>query len=162
MLYTRFRFLTNQNETTGGLIVFPHTHLRFQQLDGIGNRPRNFVMIPSTHSILDRGQAIGKLVQCQAGDLVLWDSRLVHCNTPAFTIDELNKNQPVDFLRIVAYVSMSPTRFVHGQTLEEFRKKRKLLVENNCTLTHWSTELVEAGKLNINELNVYKVFSLFF
>jgi hypothetical protein len=154
-----FVSLTNQNETTGGLIVFPRTHLRFQQLNSLPNRQKDFIMIPNTHQILDRGQAIGKLVQCQAGDLVLWDSRLVHCNSPAFTIDELNKNQPVDFLRITAYVSMSPTRFVPGQTLEEFRKKRKLLVENNCTLTHWSTELVEAGKLNIN---VYKVFSFVF
>ena len=52
------------------------------------DRPKDFVMIPSTHPILDRGQAIGKFVQCQSGDLVLWDSRLVHCNSPAFAIEE--------------------------------------------------------------------------
>ena len=37
---------------------------------------------------------------------------------------------------------MSPTIFIRGQTLDEFRKKRKLLAQNNCTLTHWSTELI--------------------
>jgi hypothetical protein len=153
-----FVSLTNQNETTGGLIVFPDTHLRFEQLNNIRRRPRDFIMIPSTHPILDRGQAIGKLIQCQAGDLVLWDSRLVHCNSPAFSIEQRDVNQPVELLRIVAYVSMSPTTFVHGQTIEEFRKKRKLLATNNATLTHWSTELVEASKLKINSLNSSKVF----
>jgi hypothetical protein len=26
--------------------------------------------------------------------------------------------------------------------LDEFREKRKQVVENNCTLNHWSTEVV--------------------
>ncbi|CAF0797334.1 unnamed protein product [Rotaria sordida] len=40
------------------------------------------------HSILDRGNAIGKFIHCQSGDLVVWDSRLVHCNSCAFISDE--------------------------------------------------------------------------
>jgi hypothetical protein len=156
-----FVSLTNQNETTGGLIVYPHTHLRFQQLNDIGNRPRDFVIIPKTHPILDQGQAIGKLIQCQSGDLVLWDSRLVHCNSPAFSIEQRQENQPVELLRIVAYVSMSPTIFIRGQTLDEFRKKRKLLAQNNCTLSHWSTELNETSKLEMNESNLIKSLLFF-
>ena len=155
-----FVSLTEQDETTGGLIVFPRTHLRFQQLSGIGNRPRDFVMIPRNHPILDRGQGIGKLVQCQAGDLVVWDSRLAHCNSPALRATELEQNQPVDLLRIVAYVSMSPTTFVRGHTLDEFRKKRKALVQNNCTLSHWSTELQEARKLKRTNRAVTNPLSL--
>jgi len=46
---------------------------------------------------------------------------------------------------------MSPTIFIRGQTLDEFRKKRKLLAQNNCTLSHWSTELNEGSKVEINE-----------
>jgi len=42
---------------------------------------------------------------------------------------------------------MSPSTFVHGQALDEFREKRKQIVEKNCTLTHWSTDLVVAGKV---------------
>jgi len=62
----------------------------------------------------------------------------------------------VELLRIVAYVSMSPTIFIRGQTVDEFRKKRKLLAQNNCTLTHWSTELTESktSKLEINKCNL--------
>jgi hypothetical protein len=145
-----FVSLTNQNQATGGLIVFPQTHLRFEQLNDLARRPRDFVMIPSTHPIFDRGQAIGKLIQCQSGDLVLWDSRVVHCNSPAFIPEERDRNQPVELLRIVAYVSMSPTTFIRGQTLDQFRKKRKLFAQNNCTLSHWSTELNEASKKYID------------
>jgi ectoine hydroxylase-related dioxygenase (phytanoyl-CoA dioxygenase family) len=148
-----FISLTNQNETTGGLIVFPYTHLRFQELKDLARRPKDFVSIPSTHSILDRGHAIGKFIQCQSGDLVLWDSRLVHCNSPAFVTGERLKNQSIDLLRIVAYVSMSPTIFIRDYTLDQFRKKRKLLAQNNCTLTHWSTDLTEASKNFIRKNN---------
>jgi hypothetical protein len=91
---------------------------------------------------MDQGKTLGKLVHCRAGDLVLWDSRTIHCNSPATAIEERKKDEPVDLLRIVAYVSMSPTSLVHGQTLDEFREKRKQVVENNCTLNHWSTEVV--------------------
>ena len=142
-----FVSLTNQNETTGGLIVIPYTHLRFAQIKELGRRPKDLIMIPRNHPILDRGRAIGKFIQCQAGDLVLWDSRLVHCNSPAFYVEERHKNEPVGFLRIVAYVSMSPTAFVRDYTLEKFRQERKLLVTNNCTLTHSSTDLIQTGKL---------------
>jgi len=141
-----FISLTDQNETTGGLIVFPYTHLRFNELNDLARRPKDFVPIPNIHPILDRGLAIGKFIQCQSGDLVLWDSRLVHCNSPAFVTEGGLKNQSIDLLRIVAYISMSPTIFIRNQTLDQFRKKRKLLAQHNCTLTHWSTDLTESSK----------------
>ncbi|CAF0808379.1 unnamed protein product [Rotaria sp. Silwood1] len=143
----RFIALTDHNETTGGLIVFPHTHLRFSELNDLAHR----------------GNAIGKFIHCQSDDPVLWDFRLVHCNSCAFVSDERLKNQSIDFLRIVAYVSMSPTTFISNQTLDQFQKKRKLLAQNNCTLTHWSTELTEASstfnlpKLSLEKLDAYQL-----
>jgi hypothetical protein len=139
--------LTDQNEKTGGLIVYPRTHLRFTELSDVTKNSRDGLMVPDTHSIMNQGKTLGKLVHCRAGDLILWDSRTVHCNSPAVAIEERNKDEPVDFIRIVAYVSMSPSSFIHGQTLEEFQEKRKQMVENNCTLTHWSTELALGGKI---------------
>ncbi len=137
-----FVSLTDQSEKTGGLIVYPNTHLRFTELSDLVKNSIDFVKVPDTHPIMDQGKTLGKLVHCRAGDLVLWDSRTIHCNSPATAIEERNKDEPVDLLRIVAYVSMSPTSLVHGQTLDEFREKRKEVVENNYTLTHWSTEIV--------------------
>ncbi|CAF1076364.1 unnamed protein product [Rotaria sordida] len=157
-----FVSLTDQNEKTGGLIVVPYSHLRFAQLTQLGHRLKDFIMIPRDHPILDRGRAIGKFIQCQAGDLVLWDSRLIHCNSPAFSIEERHENEPIDLLRIVAYVCMIPTAFVQGYTIDKFRKERKLLVENNCTLTHWSTELVQTRssgdlpKISLKKFDAYQ------
>ena len=141
-----FLSLTDQNETTGGLIVLPGTHLRFAELSDLGRRRRDFIMIPKTHPILNNAPAIAKLVRCQAGDFVLWDSRLVHCNAPASVTQERPAEEPIELLRIVAYVSMSPANFVQGETIDQFRKKRKQAVRNNCTLSHWSTEIAEASK----------------
>ncbi|CAF4555340.1 unnamed protein product [Rotaria sp. Silwood2] len=132
--------LTDQNQKTGGLIVYPRTHLRFKELCEITAGSNDFLPIPSNHPIMNPDQTFGKLVHCRAGDLILWDSRLIHCNSPATAIEEQRQDEPVDLLRIAVYVSMSPTTFVHGQTLDEFRQKRKMIVENNITLTHWSTE----------------------
>lgn len=140
-----FVSLTDQSEKTGGLIVYPKTHLNFTQLSDLTKRFQDFVKVPDTHPIMDPSQTQGKLVHCRAGDVVLWDSRTVHCNTPATSIEPHREDEPFDLLRIVAYVSMSPPSFVTSLTLEEFREKRKEMVENNCTLTHWSTELVVAG-----------------
>lgn len=141
-----FVSLTDQNEMTGGLIVFPHTHLRFQELVDLARRTKDFVAIPSMHSILDGGRAVGRFIQCRAGDLVLWDSRLVHCNSPAFVDGEGPTRPSDDLLRIVAYVSMSPTTMIRNYTLGQFQKQRKLIAQNNCTLTHWSTDLTESSK----------------
>ncbi len=156
-----FISLTDQNQTTGGLIVYPNTHSRFIELSDIAKkRSGDFVKVPDTHPIMDQGKTLGKLVHCRAGDLVLWDSRTVHCNSPATALEERDKDEPIDFIRIVAYVSMSPTTLVIGQTLDEFREKRKEMVENNITLTHWSTDLVVAGKLIFIEKFIFS--KLFF
>ncbi|CAF0729747.1 unnamed protein product [Adineta steineri] len=159
---------TNQNEKTGGLIVFPPSHLRFTELCDIMKDSRDYVKVPSDHPIINQGKTLGKLVHCQVGDLVLWDSRTIHCNSPATAIGELQKDEPVDLLRIVAYVSMSPPSFIHGQTLDEFREKRKQMVKNNCTTNHWSTELVEGGgartdlpKVSLEKFNAYQKALIF-
>ena len=96
-----FMSLTNQNDKTGGLIVFPYTHLRFNELINIVRREKDFIPIPNDHSIIDRGRAIGKFIQCQAGDLVVWDSRLVHCNSPGFIYDEELKNNQWIFYELL-------------------------------------------------------------
>jgi hypothetical protein len=40
--------------------------------------------------------------QGQRGDLVLWDCRTIHCNSPAVAINERNTDEPVDLLRMSA------------------------------------------------------------
>jgi len=146
--------LTDQDDTTGGLIVYPKTYLHFDELSDIVKNTDDFVKVPDTHPVMNQGKTLGKLVHCKAGDLILWDSRTIHCNSPAVNIEKRDKNEPAHLLRIVAYVCMSPISFVQGQTIEEFREKRKQMVENNCTLTHWSTEFRIGGGINTGLPNV--------
>ena len=122
------------------------------------------IRIPDSHPIMDQGRTRGKLVHCQPGDLIIWDSRTIHCNTPATAPDERTVDEPVELLRIVAYVCMAPVSFVPADQLEEFREKRRQMVENNCTLNHWSTELILSCKcFHSNMIHfVINPFSLFF
>jgi hypothetical protein len=105
----------------------------------------DFVAAPGDHSVMDHGRDVVLLIQCRAGDFAVWDSRLVHCNTPACVESERDQSEPVGVLRMVTYISMSPAIFVRDQTLDQFRKKRKQMVQDNCTLNHWSPELRQAS-----------------
>ncbi|CAF1498174.1 unnamed protein product [Adineta steineri] len=146
--------LTDQNETTGGLVVYPQTHSHFKQLSDVVKNNNDYVTVSNIHPIMNQGKT------------------LVHCNSPATTIEERNKNEPVDLLRIVAYVSMSSITLINAQTIfDEFRGKRKEMVENNCKLTHWSTEFVVGGggnntdtdlsKLSLDKFNVHQKALIF-
>lgn len=136
-----FLALTDQNERTGGLTLFPRSHLRFRELIDCARRPTDFIRVTPNHPVLNRGLAIAKLIHCQAGDFVLFDSRIVHCNSPAFEIEKLDKTVPVDFLRLNAYITMLPLSFVQRQNIDQFRKLRKASVRYNQTHNHWSTEI---------------------
>jgi hypothetical protein len=88
------------------------------------------------------------LIKCKAGDLIVWDSRCIHCNTPALVYKE--KTNQSEFLRIVTYICMSPlSLFVphpdEYKDLEEFRRLREEYVRDRITCTHWPLELVDAS-----------------
>ena len=90
--------LTDQSEKTGGLIVYPRTHLRFTELSDVTKNSNDFVRVSDKHQIMNDGKTLGKLVHCRAGDLILWDSRTVHCNSPATAVEELNKGCTCRFI----------------------------------------------------------------
>lgn len=107
----------------------------------------DFVEIPVHHRLFKK--LTPRLIKCQAGDLIVWDSRTVHCNTAAL-IDKEPPNQPA-LLRLVAYVCMSPISMFkpvpHAyETIEEYRQLRERYVREGVTCTHWPLELV-AGSM---------------
>ena len=79
----------------------------------------------------------GILVTCKAGDLVLWDSRTMHCNTPAIEPPSAaNGYSESELLRAVVYVCMTPRRFASASTLSQ--RRRAALV--GLGTTHWPHE----------------------
>lgn len=138
--------LYDQNDETGGLIVYPQSHLQFTDLSDIVKHSDDFLLVPDNHPVMENRKTPGKLVHAKAGDLILWDSRTIHCNTPAVTSRPYSPNQLVEFLRLVSYVCMMPVTSVTDQPLEEFRKKRIETVENGRTTSHWCNAFTSRSK----------------
>ncbi|CAF3528516.1 unnamed protein product [Rotaria sp. Silwood1] len=137
--------LTDNNESTGGFVVVPDSLKHFSKLKSTTNRYfwGDYVRIPDQYPLLEKFHP--RLVKCNAGDLIVWDSRSIHCNTPAIVNKE--KNNQIELLRIVAYICMSPlSMFVPDmdefKNLEEFRQLREQFVRDKVTCTHWPLELV--------------------
>ena len=78
--------------------------------------------------------ATPKLVVAEAGDMILWDSRTVHCNTPALETPTAADHSTTDFLRIASYVCMTPREF-SDPTIVKVRERG---YENRMTTGHWA------------------------
>merc|ERR1711920_126315 len=122
---------------------------------------RNFVPVQLGDPVFQLGE---KLVCARAGDLVLWDSRCVHCNTPGMLVEcevgapASSRDEPCgeteegdfpastveadpELLRVVAYVCMSPSVKASPDTLSQ----RKHAFLHNVTANHWPNDLDGAG-----------------
>mmetsp|Transcript_41933 Transcript_41933/g.121316 ORF Transcript_41933/g.121316 Transcript_41933/m.121316 type:complete len:432 (-) Transcript_41933:44-1339(-) len=122
---------TDATPETGGLCAVPGSHKQHQEVceRAYGRElPGNFVPVQPGDPALESG---GRLVCARAGDLLLWDSRCVHCNTPgAVGADpgESGAESPPgagaesELLRIVAYVCMTPAAWASGVALAQRRE----------------------------------------
>jgi len=86
-----FVSLTSNDETTGGFAVIPGSHHRHPEIFTRWplSRTNDFFVLPRSDPILlDHNSA--RVLHVCAGDLILWDSRCLHCNVPArHPFDEL-------------------------------------------------------------------------
>eukprot|EP00930_Biecheleria_cincta_P097960 TRINITY_DN89641_c0_g1_i1.p1 TRINITY_DN89641_c0_g1~~TRINITY_DN89641_c0_g1_i1.p1 ORF type:complete len:414 (-),score=56.32 TRINITY_DN89641_c0_g1_i1:203-1315(-) len=128
-----FVSLTPSDSRTGGLSVVPRSHLTFQETTKHQeNQAVDYVQL-EYHSPALQG-VTKRLVTCAAGDLVLWDSRTIHCNSPA---KEEPVSRPNELLRSVGYVCMTPTRFANQQVIAE----RRNMFQQHIGGTHWPHEV---------------------
>jgi len=89
-----FVTLTEATEHTGGLVVIPGSHLQHTEMCErieIAQAVGDYVPIPEGDPLLEQQPV---LVCAQPGDLILWDSRTVHCNTPALTLGDESPSCP--------------------------------------------------------------------
>ncbi|KAJ1456367.1 hypothetical protein M885DRAFT_564238 [Pelagophyceae sp. CCMP2097] len=75
-------------------------------------------------------QARQTVALLEAGDLLVWDSRTVHCTTPA------NSDSGAGLTRAVAYVTWAPRE----GTPEDVLSRRRESVARGETTTHWPTK----------------------
>ena len=135
-----FVSLTDATTATGGLCVMPGSHVYHDELlSYTAAHDKDYLQVPSPDiNPLCRNP---RFVTCHAGDLVLWDSRTVHCNTPAL-INGLAKGSPPaspvqrDLLRAVVYVCMTPAS---KASLEVLTHRRLAFAARQGT-NHWPHE----------------------
>jgi len=156
--------LTDATEETGGLVVVPGSHKQHLDLckrSSCKQAQGDFVPVPLGDPILAEGS---RLICARAGDLILWDSRTVHCNTPSLTAlardtnwkpehspeasipdnhadSEKKKTEHWELIRQVGYVCMTPKRFASQDVLD----KRKEVFQNNMSTSHWPHKVSIAG-----------------
>merc|ERR1712107_64463 len=87
----------------------------------------DFVQVPHENPLRRLPQ---KLVTCKAGDIVLWDSRCVHCNTPAV---EPPTSPEGELLRVCVYTCMVPKSRADDETL----RARREAYEQGMSCNHW-------------------------
>lgn len=133
-----------QDQRTGGLVIIPrshnsHTALCQRSLAAQYDHYNQYVPVPINDEVMHNyGDPV--LVSSEAGDLVLWDSRAVHCNRPAVQGSDY---RPVDvlpggsvgrrLLRAVVYVCMTPRKWANQTTLINRLEAPHL----QATTTHW-------------------------
>lgn len=129
--------LKDVNAATGGFCCIPGSHLYHDQVlqgDISQNPERNYIPIP--HDFHPVGVELPLpeiLLNCKAGDLILWDSRTIHCNTPALIDPIIPSVESDSLLRMVCYVCMGPT----SKATPEVLRQRIQLFEYGIGTNHW-------------------------
>ena len=81
-----FLALTDNTEESGGLVVLPGSHRHHADVSrrastwwGVENPDHQFLLLQPNDPILQNVRP--RFINCEEGDLVLWDSRVAHANT---------------------------------------------------------------------------------
>jgi len=122
---------------TGGLVVVPQSHRFHGEVCRSYKEPANgwnFLGVKANDPILTANEG-PKMLQAKAGDLLLWDSRTVHCNTLPLQEDEDMLNGD-SLLRAVAYICMTPAAWCS----EKVCNQRAAAFERGVTTSHWPHE----------------------
>jgi len=87
-------------------------------------------------------------VCAKAGEMIVWDSRTIHCNAPATKARELpTDGSLLEPRRLVAYVCMTPLKRLTRSVAE----KRKNAYYKGDTTSHWPEECNVNGRRNVRD-----------
>jgi hypothetical protein len=145
-----FVTFTDATPETGGLCVAPGSHHQHEEVCERAYAQKlkgDFVPVQSDDPALAASGA--RLVCAMAGDLVLWDSRCVHCNAPGVMKTGTGAScgasasaagAQAELLRVVSYVCMTPAARASSDVLA----KRKDAFINNVGTSHSPHEYLGA------------------
>ena len=135
--------LLPSSPATGGNVVVPGSHWRFEQIPEIYTERLarihpsiDHFRFPKDDPQLADTQPIQ--AHMEAGDLLLWDSRTIHCSSPG-------TQRPADasaLLRAASLVCMMP----RARSNPEVLAQRKAAVETCTSTTNWSDRFIDADQ----------------
>lgn len=161
--------LTDVHEGTGGLVLIPGSHKKFKKLsklkrvkDEYEDRSEDYVRFEKTDldRVLAKRKMVPSLVRVRAGDMILWDSRVVHSGAPGWfsgqggagkkvrkvggtTFPELAHQwleSQTQLLRMAAYICMMPARRIPPHRLDHVLDVRQRIFKRGWATTHWPLE----------------------
>lgn len=132
---------TPASTVSGGLCVLAGSHKKFVDMslrNPLAYMEGNYLKADDV--MMNDPDFEKRLVCCEAGDLIIWDSRTVHCNTPGKDTEK-HLQDPHQLLRACAYVCMTPLSWATSDTLSA---RRTAFIHNEST-THWPHNFVYVG-----------------
>ncbi|KAJ3028679.1 hypothetical protein HDV00_010099 [Rhizophlyctis rosea] len=125
---------SNLDPADGGLILYPNTHKInwAERYPDSTNSKTHYYRPPNDVEETQPDQA--HVCRVPAGSLILWDSRMIHCNCPP-------QPEKSSHTRACTYICMMPRSLASKPVLEE----RIQLHKKHCTTGHWPHELTVNG-----------------
>eukprot|EP01118_Nematostelium_gracile_P005867 TRINITY_DN186_c0_g1_i2.p1 TRINITY_DN186_c0_g1~~TRINITY_DN186_c0_g1_i2.p1 ORF type:complete len:384 (-),score=76.41 TRINITY_DN186_c0_g1_i2:27-1028(-) len=129
--YQGFVTLLDADASSGGLVIVPKSQSKFSEYFSKKEKHHSeFIRIPEDDLSPHFGEPV--LLGAPAGSMVIWDSRMVHCNSPPLT----KPRSQTEVIRMVMYICMLPKENASQGIL----KQRRLAVKNGTTTSHWPTK----------------------
>ncbi|KAF9437597.1 hypothetical protein BGZ76_000121 [Entomortierella beljakovae] len=118
-----YNLLPNTSPFDGGLVVYPRTHtIDWTKTDPRAQSSGDWYVVPTNHPEVDPSKSA--VLRTPAGCLLLWDSRLIHCNRPPTVAGRT---------RAVSYICMLPK----GSCSKSILAQRQKAYSNFRTTSHW-------------------------
>lgn len=128
---------------TGGNVLIPGSHKKFHTIpdvypERLGRVPLtvDHFRFPSDDPMLNGTPPI--MCHMEAGDLLLWDSRTIHCSSSALDAPDAK----AELMRAVSLVCMMPKRLTPADVIEQ----RRRAVEGVISTTNWTDKFINADK----------------
>lgn len=138
--------LTATSPEIGGNIVVPGSHKWFADIptrytDRLAAIPedQDHFRFPTDDPQLKESPPI--MAHMEAGDMMLWDSRTVHCSSPGTGAPVTDRSAP-KLLRAASLVCMMP----RAHSNEEVMAMRRAAVANRISTTNWSDRWINADE----------------
>lgn len=133
---------------TGGNVVVPGSHRLFESIPdryeerlGRINQSIDHFRFPADDPQLTETPPI--MCHLEAGDMLLWDSRTIHCSSPALEAPASNRDAKApSLLRAASLVCMMPKERSNPEVIA----RRRAAVATRTSTTNWSDRFIDADQ----------------